>query len=235
MSKKIKCIITDDEPFARKGLQSYIEKIDFLELVAVCEDAIELNTNIKQHEVDLIFLDIEMPYITGIDFLKSANKPPKVIFTTAYEQYALQGYELDVLDYLLKPISFERFLKAANKAFDYFNLGETASDDFMFIKAGNKLEKIYFDQIYFVEAMENYVSIYLGDKKLVAHSTLKSIQQQLPAASFIQPHKSYLVNIHAIQSIEGNTLNVHQYQVPISKYQKEEVLEKIVNNKLLNK
>ena len=178
MSKKIKCIITDDEPFARKGLQSYIEKIDFLELVAVCEDAIQLNTNIKQHVVDLIFLDIEMPYITGIDFLKSANKPPKVIFTTAYEQYALQGYELDVLDYLLKPISFERFRKAANKAFDYFNLAKTASDDFMFIKAGNKLEKIYFDHIYFVEAMENYVSIYLGDKKLVAHSTLKSIQQQ---------------------------------------------------------
>ena len=235
MSKKIKCIITDDEPFARKGLQGYIEKIDFFELVAVCEDAIQLNTNIKQHVVDLIFLDIEMPYITGIDFLKSANNPPKVIFTTAYEQYALQGYELDVLDYLLKPISFDRFLKAANKAFDYFNSGETASDDFMFIKAGNKLEKINFDQIYFVEAMENYVSIYLGDKKLVAHSTLKSIQQQLPAASFIQPHKSYLVNIHAIQSIEGNILNIHQYQVPISKYQKDEVLEKIVNNKLLNK
>jgi len=231
----IKCIITDDEPFARKGLQSYVEKIDFLELVAVCEDAIQLNTNIKQHAVDLVFLDIEMPYITGIDFLKSASNPPKVIFTTAYEQYALQGYELDVLDYLLKPISFERFLKAANKAFDYFKSAETVADDFIFIKAGNKLEKIYFDQIYFVEAMENYVSIYFEDKKLVAHSTLKSLQQQLPATSFIQPHKSYLVNIHAIQSIEGNTLNVHHYQVPISKYQKDEVLEKIVNNKLLNK
>lgn len=231
----IKCIITDDEPFARKGLQSYIEKIPFLELVAVCEDAIQLNTIIKQHGADLIFLDIEMPYITGIDFLKSANNPPKVIFTTAYEQYALQGYELDVLDYLLKPISFDRFLKAANKAFDYFKSAETGVDDFMFIKAGNKLEKIYFDQVYFIEAMENYVSIYLADKKLVAHSTLKSLQLQLPVASFIQPHKSYLVNIHAIQSIEGNMLNIHQYKVPISKYQKEEVLEKIVNNKLLNR
>lgn len=235
MTPKIKCIVTDDEPFARKGLQSYVEKIDFFELVAVCEDAIQLNTNIKQNEVDLIFLDIEMPYITGIDFLKSASNPPKVIFTTAYEQYALQGYELDVLDYLLKPISFERFLKAANKAFDYFKSKETGADDVMFIKAGNKLEKIRFDQIYFIEAMENYVSIYLSEKKFVVHSTLKSIQQQLPVASFIQPHKSYLVNINAIQSIEGNILNIHEYQVPISKYQKEEVMEKIVHNKLLNK
>ncbi|MDB5248101.1 MAG: two component transcriptional regulator, LytTR family [Segetibacter sp.] len=231
----IKCIITDDEPFARKGLQSYLEKIDFLELVAVCEDAVQLNTNIKQHAVDLIFLDIEMPYMTGIDFLKSAGNPPKVIFTTAYEQYALQGYELDVLDYLLKPISFDRFLKAANKAFDYFKSKQTGADDFMFIKAGNKLEKIRFNEIYFIEAMENYVSIYLGDKKLVAHSTLRNIQQQLPVSSFIQPHKSYLVNINAIQSIEGNILNIHQYQVPISKYQKEEVMERIVNNKLLDK
>jgi DNA-binding LytR/AlgR family response regulator len=231
----IKCIITDDEPFARKGLQSYLEKIDFLELVAVCEDAVQLNTNIKQHAVDLIFLDIEMPYMTGIDFLKSAGNPPKVIFTTAYEQYALQGYELDVLDYLLKPISFDRFLKAANKAFDYFKSKQTGADDFMFIKAGNKLEKIHFNEIYFIEAMENYVSIYLGDKKLVAHSTLRNIQQQLPVSSFIQPHKSYLVNINAIQSIEGNILNIHQYQVPISKYQKEEVMERIVNNKLLDK
>ena len=231
----IKCIITDDEPFARKGLQSYIEKIGFLELVAVCEDALQLNNHIKQQAVDLIFLDIEMPYITGIDFLKSASSPPKVIFTTAYEQYALQGYELDVLDYLLKPISFERFLKAADKAFDYFSSQGQGADDFLFVKAGNKLEKVYFDQIYFIEAMENYVSIFLQDKKLVVHATLKSVQQQLPVTSFIQPHKSYLVNVHAIQSIEGNLLNIHQYQVPISKYQKEEVLERIVNNKLLNK
>jgi DNA-binding LytR/AlgR family response regulator len=235
MTPKIKCIVTDDEPFARKGLQSYVEKIDFFELVALCEDAVQLNTTIKQNQADLIFLDIEMPYITGIDFLKSACNLPKVIFTTAYEQYALQGYELDVLDYLLKPISFERFLKAANKAFDYFKSRETGADDFMFIKAGNKLEKIHFDQIYFIEAMENYVSIYLSEKKLVTHSTLKSIQQQLPVASFIQTHKSYLVNINAIQSIEGNILNIHEYQVPISKYQKEEVMEKIVYNKLLNK
>jgi DNA-binding LytR/AlgR family response regulator len=235
MISKVKCIIVDDEPFARKGLQGYIEKTGFLDLVAVCEDAIQLNVIIKEQKVDLVFLDIEMPYMTGIDFLKAANNPPKVIFTTAYEQYALQSYELDVLDYLLKPVSFERFLKAANKAYDYFKSKETGAADFMFIKAGNKLEKIYFDQVYFFEALENYVSVYLNDKKIITRSTLKALQQQLPPALFIQSHKSYLVNINAVQSIEDNMLNVHKYQVPISKYLKDEVIKKIVDNRMLNK
>ena len=120
MPATIKCVITDDEPVARRGLKNYIDKIDFLELVGVCEDAIQLNSLLRQQPVDLLFLDIEMPYVSGIDFLKNYPNPPKVIFTTAYERYAISGYELDVLDYLLKPISFERFLKAANKAYDFF-------------------------------------------------------------------------------------------------------------------
>lgn len=232
MAYKVKCIITDDEPFARKGLQGYVEKIDFIELVAVCEDAIQLNSVIKQQPVDLLFLDIEMPYVSGVDFLKGAKNPPKVIFTTAYEQYAIQGYELDVLDYLLKPISFDRFLKAANKAYDYFQSKNSVQNNFIFVKTGNKFEKICFDEIYFIEAMENYVAIYTSDKKMIIHSTLKSIQAQLPSASFIQPHKSYIVNINAIESIEGNILNISRYQVPISKYQKDEVMDRIVNKKL---
>src|SRR5215813_379615 len=113
---KIRCIITDDEPLARKGLQGYVEKTEFLELVAVCEDALQLDSALKQHKADLLFLDIEMPYLSGIDFFKSLPNPPKVIFTTAFENYALQGFELDMLDYLLKPVSFDRFLKASNKA-----------------------------------------------------------------------------------------------------------------------
>src|SRR3954467_12105917 len=117
---KIKCILTDDEPFARKGLQGYIEKVDFLELTGVCENAIELNSMLKQQEVDVLFLDIEMPYMSGIELLKNLTNPPKVIFTTAYEKYAMEGYELEVMDYLLKPVSFERFLKSANKMYDYF-------------------------------------------------------------------------------------------------------------------
>jgi DNA-binding LytR/AlgR family response regulator len=236
MTPTIKCIITDDEPIARKGLQGYIDKIDFLELVGVCEDAIQLNSLLKQQPVDLLFLDIEMPYVTGIDFLKNTPQGPKVIFTTAYEQYAIKGYELDVLDYLLKPISFERFLKAANKAYDYFAGASTPQSNYLFIKTDNKLEKVNLNELLFVEAMENYVALYTADKKLITHSTLKALQEKLPANQFIQPHKSYLVNIQCIQSIEGNILHVGgKFQIPISKYQKEEILEKIVNNKVLKK
>jgi DNA-binding LytR/AlgR family response regulator len=235
MAKPLSCIITDDEPIARKGLKSYIEKIDFLELSGECEDAVQLNSMLKHQPADLLFLDIEMPYITGIEFLKNNPRPPKVIFTTAYERYAIDGYELDILDYLLKPISFERFLKAANKAWDFFQSVSSAGPDYLFIKTDNKLEKITLDEILFVEAMENYVGIYTTLKKLITHATLKSMQEKLPPSAFIQPHKSYLVNLSAIQSIEGNTLNIGQYQVPISKYQKEEVMEKILNNKTLKK
>jgi DNA-binding LytR/AlgR family response regulator len=229
----IKCIITDDEPIARKGLQGYIEKIPFLELVGVCEDAIQLNTMLKEQAVQLLFLDIEMPYITGIDFLQNTPQPPKVIFTTAYEQYAIKGYELDVLDYLLKPISFDRFLKAANKAYDIFSAQPA---DHFFVKTDHRLEKIYFSELLFAEAMENYVALYTAGKKMITHSTLKALQSTMPPGHFIQPHKSYLVNINHISSIEGNILHLPgNYQVPISKYLKDGVLEKIVNNKLLKK
>ncbi|MBL7740663.1 MAG: response regulator transcription factor [Chitinophagaceae bacterium] len=232
---KIKCVITDDEPMARKGLQSYIEKIDFLELAGVCEDAIQLNSLLKQAPVQLLFLDIEMPYVNGIDFLKNHPDPPKVIFTTAYEQYALKGYELDVLDYLLKPISFDRFLKAANKAYDWFQAKGTASQDYIFVKANSKLEKIDLADILFAEAMENYVAIYTRQQKFIANTTLKGLQEKLPPASFIQSHKSYIINIQSVRSVEGNIMNIDKYQVPISKYQKEEVMEKMVNSKLLKK
>lgn len=231
----INCVITDDEPLAGKGLQGYAEKTGFLKVAAVCEDAIELNTVLKQQPVDLLFLDIEMPYMTGIAFLKSYTNPPKVIFTTAYEQYAIQGFELDVLDYLLKPISFERFLKAANKAYDYFSIQQPGDQQYFFIKTDSKLEKVCFNDILFAEALGNYVAFHTADRKIVTHSTLKSVQEKLYPRQFLQPHKSYLVNINQITAIEGNILHVGKYEVPISKYQKEEVLEKIVNNKLLKK
>jgi DNA-binding LytR/AlgR family response regulator len=237
MSTHIKCIITDDEPFARKGLQGYIGQIDFLDLRGVCENALELNSLLKKEPVDLLFLDIEMPWLTGIEFLKQLAAPPRVIFTTAYEKYAVQGFELEVLDYLLKPISFDRFLKSANKAFDYFRQQQASApvEDYVFVKADNRLEKIGFADILFVEALENYVAIFTREKKIITHLTLKMLQEKLPAAAFIQPHKSYLVAIDKINSIEGNILHVLQYQVPISKYQKEEIMEKIVNSKLLKR
>jgi DNA-binding LytR/AlgR family response regulator len=239
MQPKIRCILVDDEPMARKGLLGYIERIDFLQLVAVCEDAIQLNSFLKQEAADLLFLDIEMPYISGIEFLKNNSQAPKVILTTAYERYAIQGYELDILDYLLKPISFDRFLKAANKAFDYFRQQQSAptaaGDDYIFVKADSKLEKIPFADILFAEALENYVAIYTREKKIITHLTLKMLQEKLPGPAFVQPHKSYIVAIDKIASIEGNILHIAQYEVPISKYQKEDFMERIVNSKLLKR
>src|SRR6201992_4189257 len=178
MSTTINCIITDDEPFARKGLEKYVEQIDFLELKGVCENALELNSLLKKEPVDLLFLDIEMPYLTGIEFLKQLSAPPRVIFTTAYEKYAVQGFELEVLDYLMKPISFDRFLRSANKAFDFFNHKHppAATGDYIFVKADSKLEKIAFADILFTEALENYVAIYTREKKIITHLTLNMLQ-----------------------------------------------------------
>jgi DNA-binding LytR/AlgR family response regulator len=227
----ITCIITDDEPFARKGLQGYVEKINFLDLKGVCEDALQLSDLLQKQPVDLLFLDIQMPHISGVDFIKALPKPPKVIFTTAFEQYAVQGFELDIMDYLLKPISYERFLKAAWKARDYFALRETTSPatvPYIFIKVNGKLEKINFDDILFIEGMENYVAIHLPNKKLITHSTIKGLFEKLPQGQFIQTHKSFIAAISKIDTIEGNTLHIKQHQVPVSKYLREAVLGQIV-------
>lgn len=230
MSDKISCIITDDEPFARKGLQGYVEKIDFIDLKGSCEDALQLSNMLQQQSVDLLFLDIQMPHITGVEFLRALRNPPKVIFTTAFEHYAIQGFELDVMDYLLKPISYDRFLKAAWKARDYFALRgqSTNSIPYLFVKSNGRLEKVIFSDILFIEGMENYVAIYLENKKIITHCTIKSLLEKLPAKQFIQSHKSYVVAIDKISSIEGNTLHVQSYQVPVSKYLREEVLGQIV-------
>jgi DNA-binding LytR/AlgR family response regulator len=205
--------------------------------VTVCESAVELNAFLKKEQVDLLFLDIEMPYLSGIALLKTLAHPPKVIFTTAYEKYAMQGYELEVLDYLLKPISFERFLRAANKAFDYFNLQEQVrpQQEYFFIKVDNKLEKVVVTDILFAEGMENYITIYTGDRKMITHLTLKMLQERLPADKFIQPHKSYIAAIDKIDAIEGNMLILSGYQVPVSRYQKEEIMERILQNRILKR
>lgn len=230
MSDKISCIITDDEPFARKGLQGYVEKIGFLDLKGLCEDALQLSDLLQQQPVDLLFLDIQMPHITGVEFLRAIRNPPKVIFTTAYAQYAIEGFELDVMDYLLKPISYERFLKAAWKAKDYFSLKEQPDSiaPYLFVKSNGKLEKITFTDILFIEGMENYVAIHLENKKIITHTTIKSLLEKLPAKQFIQTHKSYIVAINKVDTIEGNTLHVQKHQVPVSKYQREIVLGQIV-------
>ena len=231
---KLKCIITDDEPIARKGLQSYVERINFLELVGVCEDAIQLNNQLKSQQADLLFLDIEMPYMTGIELLNSLSNPPKVIITSAYAEYAIKGYDLEVSDYLLKPISFDRFLKAVNKVYDQLISSQTpVVQDYLFVKTSLKLEKIRFNDMRFIEGIENYVAIYTSDGKIITHTTLRTILQKLPPERFVQVHKSYLVNIDKIDSIEGNLLGIGKNKIPLSRTYKEAALEIILKNKLL--
>jgi DNA-binding LytR/AlgR family response regulator len=237
MTNKIKAIIVEDEPLARSGLESYVNDIDFIELCALCENAMEANNAINKFQPELMFLDIQMPRLTGIDLLKSLSKPPMVIFTTAYPNYALQGFELDVVDYLVKPYPFERFLKAVNKARDLFLLrndkSETTekSSGYFFIKTDNKLERVTFADIDYIEAMENYVVIRTHDQKLITMNTMKSMEDSLPENHFIRIHKSFIVNQEKVKSIEGNELKVGNAKLPISRQKKQEVLERIVNRK----
>jgi DNA-binding LytR/AlgR family response regulator len=224
---KLRCVITDDEPMARKGLQGYVEKLDFLELVAVCEDAIQLSNVLKQQQVDLLFLDIEMPYMSGVELLTGLTDPPKVIIVSAYEQYALKGYELDVTDYLLKPVSFERFLKAVNKVYNQVVKQSAVSSEpeFIFIKTTQKMEKIFFRDILFVEGMENYVSIQTSSGKVVTHTSLSDFLKKLPPYKFIQIHKSYIINQDHVSAVEGNLLNIGKHKLPISRNYKAKVLD----------
>lgn len=230
---KIKCIITDDEPVAREGLQSYVEKVDFLALTGVCEDAIQLNTLLKTEQPDLLFLDIEMPYLSGLDLLATLSNPPKVIITSAYEQYALKGYELDVTDYLLKPISFERFLKAVNKVHDLL-LKETApaAEEFLFVKSDKQMKKVFLKDILFIEGLENYICIYTASDKILVHSTMKNIYNSLPESDFIQTHRSFIVNIHHVSLIEGNILNIAGHEIPVARNYRETVFTRIIKNPL---
>jgi len=231
MNRKIRCIITDDEPFAREGLAEYVHKIDFLETVALCEDALELRKVLQHDPVDLLFLDIQMPDLTGIDFLRSLSHPPKVVFTTAYEEYALQGFELDILDYLLKPISFERLKKTAHKALDFFELlygKEQKEHDFIFIKTKGRLEKLKFNDILFVQAMENYLFIHTGQQRLMIHGTIKAFLKKLPP-TFIQIHRSYIIAIPRVQSIEDSLIHMGGYQLPVSRALKDIVARQIMN------
>ncbi|MDP9077152.1 MAG: LytTR family DNA-binding domain-containing protein [Bacteroidota bacterium] len=239
---RINCVIIDDEPLAREGLASYVREVDFLHLTATCENPIDLVKLIDENKVDLIFLDIQMPKMNGIDFLKIVKNPPMVVITTAYPSYALEGFQLNVLDYLLKPITFDRFFKSANKAKDYqrlLNISASAglqqpepAADYFFIKCGNKYEKIYFEEILYVEGMQNYVTIFTIKGKYVTLLNLKSLEENLDRKSFIRVHKSYIVSTGKIEGIEGNEIFIQSHRIPISRNYREQVIQQVVTNKL---
>ncbi|WP_165023521.1 LytR/AlgR family response regulator transcription factor [Dysgonomonas sp. ZJ279] len=232
---KIKCVITDDEPMARKGLRGYIEKIDFLTLIGECEDAVQLNTMLKTQQVDLIFLDIEMPEMTGLELLSNLTNPPKVIIVSAYEQYALKGYEFDVVDYLLKPVSFDRFLKSVNRVHDLLQTEQKEENEYIFVKSDKQLKKILFKDILFIESMENYVVIQTVSSKEVVYTTLKQLYESLPQDIFQQIHRSYIVNINQVDAIDGNQLNVKSYKIPVARNFRDEIYNLILKNRLINR
>ncbi len=237
----INCIIIDDEPLARKGLKEYIADVDFLSLAGEFDSPLKATDLLGRGDVQLLFLDIQMPKITGLDFFKTLQNAPPVIFTTAYPQYALEGFEVNALDYLVKPISFDRFLKAVLKAREYYEVREknvteaSVTSGYFFIKADNKLVKILYDEILFVEALQNYVTIHTKDKKYITYLTFKSVEDYLPSDKFIKVHKSYIVSAAKVESIEGNAILIGQRHIPISRNQKDEVMEKLLKGKFLKR
>ncbi|HMI64002.1 MAG TPA: LytTR family DNA-binding domain-containing protein [Puia sp.] len=239
----INCIIIDDEPLARKGLREYIGDVDFLHLLAEYDTPLKVMDRLDEGQVQLIFLDIQMPKLTGLDFLKSLRNPPLVIITTAFPQYALEGFEMDVLDYLVKPIAFQRFLKAVGKAKDYYSghgrptvpAGESQANDYIFIKSGSTLKKIFYTDILFVEALQNYVAIHTRDKKYITYLTFKSIEENLPPADFLKVHKSYIIQLSKIEGIEGNELVIGQHSIPVSRANREAIMQRILNGKFLKR
>ena len=236
---KLNCLIIDDEPVARKGIAEYVNDIDFLNLVAQCENPLKATAQLQKQAIDLIFLDVHMPKLTGIEFLKTLTNPPLVILTTAHAQYALEGYSLDVVDYLLKPITFERFFKASQKALEICRLTRMASGnvdiDHFFVKCNNKYEKVFFSEVRFVEALQNYVVIHTVNRKLITYLTLTGLEQQLPPRHFLKVHKSYIIGLAHVTALDGNDILIGNDRIPVSRNLKEDVLSKIIGNNLLKR
>lgn len=229
----LNCLIIDDEQLARALLKEFIKKTPYLNLIGECKNPLEAYAFLENKSIDLVFLDIQMPDLNGIEFLKSLKSRPSVIFTTAYSEYALDGFELDVIDYLVKPFSFDRFLKATNKAKEWNAVKSrenTPKDikDHISVYADHKVYKLKLDDILYIEGLKEYVSYYTTDnKRIIALESLKNLEETLPAHKFIRIHKSYIVPIDKIKSMEGNEVEIAQKKIPIGRSYKEEVVKKI--------
>ena len=219
---KITCIIIDDEPSSQNVLENFIGKIDYLKLKEVCNNALEALEYLKSNSVDLLFLDINMPHLSGVSFYKSLNNPPKVIFTTAYSKFALEAFELNAVDYLLKPFSFERFIKAISKVKSL----KTEKAAHIIIKSDKKLHQIKFKDIIYIEGLGDYIKVHLEDQFLITYKTLKEMKKALPNAVFLQVHKSFIINKNKVDYIEGNLAIINANKVPLGQTYKKEFLEK---------
>ena len=238
-SKKIRCLVIDDELPAREILKKHITGVEALELCGTCSNAVEAISFLKDNRVDLLFLDIQMPHLLGTDFIRTLKNPPKIIFTTAYRKYAIEGFELDAVDYLLKPISFERFLKAVNKilqidlqgnnsvVFSTENHSESAPP-FLYFRANRKMVKVLFNEILYIEGLNDYIRIITTTKPIVTKHLLASLEEMLPPVEFIRIHKSFIVAINKIESFNADSVEINKKEIPIGR------LFKFNLNKILN-
>ena len=234
------CIAVDDEPLALDIIENYVSKHPDLTLIARCNNAAEASEVLKNRSVDLMFLDIQMPEISGLSFIKSLETKPLFIFTTAFPDYAIEGFELDAIDYLLKPIAFDRFEKGVEKAKEYFrfkssdDVAETnMENEYIFVKANQKLIKLSYSDIYYVEAFADYVKIFLEDKKIVTLQTMKNMEKKLPAEHFSRVHRSYIVNRNHVKSFSGSKIEVNEVSIPIGKNYKDPFLALMKSNNIL--
>ena len=226
-SRKIKCLVIDDELPAREILKKHITDVEALELSGTCCNAVEAISFLKDNRVDLLFLDIQMPHLLGTNFLRTLKNPPKVIFTTAYRKYAVEGFELDAVDFLLKPISFERFLKAVNKVLQVSllanydvaapdNLSESAPP-FLYFRSNRKMVKVLFNEILYIEGMNDYIKIITTNKPIITKHLLASLEQMLPPKEFVRIHKSFIVAINKIESFNADSVDIARHEIPIGR------------------
>ena len=235
MPKTVSCIIVDDEAIARDIIASHLSKIDNIEVAAQCKNAIEAFNFISNNTVDLVFLDINMPEISGIAFAKSINKGIKIIFTTAYRDYAVEGFDLQAVDYLLKPIAFERLLKSVNRYFEVTtvskeNANETlVNNDFVFVRSDRKMLKVDFDSILYIESLSDYIKIHLQNETIVTRETISTIEAKLPKHRFLRIHRSYIICVSKIQSFTNEYVTINSIPLSISRSYKREVLNQLEN------
>lgn len=241
MNKPLRCLIVDDEPIAIRGVVNFINQLDFLEVADTCTSAINAIEILKVKDIDLMFLDINMPMLSGLEFLASLDKSPLTILTTAYSEHALEGFRLNVVDYLMKPLEFQRFFQAVNKALNLFQSrielqnNKEGSDTDMYIRQGDTFQRIIWEDILFVEGMQNYLKLHFKDKIFIIHQTMISLEEMLPKDFFYRIHQSYLINTRKIDAISGGRVFIDGKQLPISRYRKEDLLKKVVYIKLISK
>ena len=225
---KLRCLVVDDEELARVLVANYVSRTKTLELVGTCANPLEAMEALREQVVDLLFLDIQMPELNGIDFLKSMPRKPLVVLTTAYSEYALEGYDLNVVDYLLKPFSFDRFLQAVHKAQDRLP-ALAPKKNFLMVKSEHKVHRLDLEELLYVQSMREYVAYYTTHGRLLALGSLKQLEEELPSDRFLRIHKSYLVALDKVRTLEGNFVKIQEVPLPIGANYKEELLNRFFN------